>query len=405
MIIKRLINFTLYLIITVFLVIMGYVMNNAYNENSWSSFYKDWEQANKIEDKYWDEKYENIEIKNNYKVVLITNFIAEYTYGQYFKYSAERMGWKVEVYYKDIAGYEKDILAFDPDFIIFFQEANPDIDISILTHRSKKYLSLFSSLMTFKEHNHAVTKAAPYMLSGSFEKMISMVHGITSSATDIDMYRVMFDSLKKPFNGFRMLSTVPSMNNEPAEPNNIIWIGTGWDAHRKSNDFKRFINLLSQNTKMKAYGRYKDLTFLAPDIYDGFITPGMDNIEAIRKNGIYLLTHSKLQPKTGEPGMRIFEAIAANVVIISDKHPWAIKNFGDNFLYFDQTADPETMYKQVKTHYDWIKANPEKAKEMANQAHKIFLEKFTIERDLIRFAKMHEYVVKQERELSYQLIY
>jgi len=65
------------------------------------------------------------------------------------------------------------------------------------------------------------------------------------------------------------------------------------------------------------------------------------------------------------------------------------------------------MYKQVKAHYDWIKANPEKAKAMAARAHQIFLEKFTLEKDLVRIAKMHEYVVKQEKEmgLSYPLAY
>ena len=30
------------------------------------------------------------------------------------------------------------------------------------------------------------------------------------------------------------------------------------------------------------------------------------------------------------------------------------------------------MYKKVKEHVDWIKANPEKAKQMAARAHQIF---------------------------------
>ncbi len=98
--------------------------------------------------------------------------------------------------------------------------------------------------------------------------------------------------------------------------------------------------------------------------------------------------------EAGMPSLRLFEALAANVVIISDMHPFVIENFGDNILYYDQYADSETMFKQVKSHYDWIKANSEEAKAMAGRAHKIFLDKFTIEKDLPRLARMHEYVVK-----------
>ena len=49
----------------------------------------------------------------------------------------------------------------------------------------------------------------------------------------------------------------------------------------------------------------------------------------------------------------------------------------------------------------------EKAKAMAARAHQIFLEKFTVERDLVRIAKMHEYILNQEKEmgLRYPLAY
>lgn len=77
-----------------------------------------------------------------------------------------------------------------------------------------------------------------------------------------------------------------------------------------------------------------------------------------------------------------------------------IKNFGDNFLYFDQNANSKTMYKQVQDHMEWIKNNPEEAKQKAAKAHQIFLDKFTLDKDLIRIAKMHEYVLMQEREMN-----
>ena len=49
------------------------------------------------------------------------------------------------------------------------------------------------------------------------------------------------------------------------------------------------------------------------------------------------------------------------------------------------------MYEQVKAHFAWIMANPVQAKIMAAKTHKIFLQKYTLDRDLIRIAKMHEH--------------
>ena len=144
---------------------------------------------------------------------------------------------------------------------------------------------------------------------------------------------------------------------------------------------------------MRVYGHYNSSSYLKPHIYGGYIEPGIKNIQAIRKNGIYLLTQSDLHFQGGEPNMRGFEAAAANAIVISDKHPFIVENFGDSFLYFDYDADSEIMYAQVKAHIDWIKNNPEQAKAMAKKAHQIYLEKFTIENDLIRIAKMHENVI------------
>ncbi len=126
----------------------------------------------------------------------------------------------------------------------------------------------------------------------------------------------------------------------------------------------------------------------------------MEIFNALRDNGIYLLSHSEKHIEAKTPTLRVFEAVAANVVVISDMHPFIMEHFGDSFLYFDQNADAQTMYAQVKEHMDWIKAHPEKAKAMAAKAHQIFLDKFTLEKDLIRIAKMHEAILEQEKSMA-----
>ena len=44
----------------------------------------------------------------------------------------------------------------------------------------------------------------------------------------------------------------------------------------------------------------------------------------------------------------------------------------------------------------WIKNNPEKAKAKAKKAHQIFIDKFTMESQLINLAKMHEKIKKED---------
>ena len=379
----------------------------AYNERRiLAEFRKIVDQEGKVPDN-WDEKYKDIKIKNKYKVVFVTNNGGEYSYTEYFKYAAEKIGWEVKIYIDHMHGYEQDILEFDPDFIVFGIYAYDMYkDMKITAHRSRKYLVNFMPIESLAEQNK-VSKEDPYKAIGSFYDLVYMSHGVLTVPDDMAVFKGMFNKLNKPFNGISTLCTAPYIENKPAEPKNLMWIGMGWDKFRSSGSYKEFITLLSDNIPMKVYGSYRVFSYLKPNVYDGYVTPGIDNIKAIQKNGIYLLTHSDLHNAAGNPSVRLFEAAAANAIIISDKNPFTIKYFGDSVLYFDQNAAPKVMYEQVKAHFDWIKANPEKAKAMAARAHKIFLDNFTVDKDLARIARMHEYVLEQEKKMkmSHPLVY
>lgn len=403
-----------YIIIGVALIVLAIVCvrygykfyNHTYNQIKFNNALQ---KAAKISPNEWDVKYQNIPIKDKYKVVIVTNNGGEYSYSEYFKYSAEKMGWEVKIYYHQTLGHEDEILEFDPDFIIFsqFSSNTLDLDTKLNAHHSKKYLLSFSSIGAVINRFKWISFNNPYNPTGSLEKFMKLTHGVLTIDPRLDFYREIFTRYNKDFNGLQIMPLVPEFENEPAEPKNLMWLSGGWDKFRSSANYKKFIALLSENVPFKVYGHYNSSSYLKPGIYDGYITPGVENINAIRKNGIYLLTHSDEHFKGGEPNMRGFEAAAANAIIISDKHPFIVENFGDSFLYFDYDQDAETMYAQVKAHMDWINQNPEKAKAMAAKAHQIFLDKFTIEKDLIRIAKMHEYVELQVKEmnLSYSLGY
>lgn len=357
-------------------------------------------EARKVSPESWDKKYKDTPIKDKYKVVIITNNGGERSYVDYFKYAAEKKGWEVDIHFNQTLGHEDEILKFDPDFILFSPYTNNDeLDMRIYSHRSKKYILALSpiELMVGDKFN----KYNPYITKGnSFNKLMTLSHGILTASKEVDFYRMIFNNAKKPFNGLQILPLAPGLESEPAEPRSLMWMSGGWDKFRSSSTYKDFIKLIGENIPLKVYGHHYAASFLKPGIYDGYIPSSLEVIPTIRDNGVYLLTHSQQHIKAKTPTLRVFEAVAANAIVISDKHPFVMENFGDSILYFDQNSDSKTMYNQVKAHMDWIKNNPEEAKLKAAKAHQIFLDKFTLDKDLVRIAKMHEYIIAQEKAMK-----
>lgn len=356
------------------------------------------EAYSKIDPYSWDKPYQDVSIKSSYKVVIITNNGGERSYADYFKFAAERMGWQVKIFFNQTLGHEEEIIGFDPDFILFSPYTNDkEISMEIYSHHSKKYILSLSPNQFLL--GSKIKRKLSFPPTGSFEILAKMAHGVLTSSAELGFYEQMFKNMKKPFNGLYILPVAPEFTNEPAEPKSLMWMSGGWDKFRSSENYKKFINMLSEKIPLKVYGHYYAASFLNPGVYDGYIPSSLEIINTLRDNGIYLLSHSDKHIRASTPTLRIFEAVSANVAIISDMHPFAIEHFGDSLLYFDQNADADTMYAQVKKHVDWILANPERAKEMANRAHNIFLEKFTLEKDLIRIAKMHESILIQEQNM------
>ena len=91
----------------------------------------------KIPDTQWDIKYQNMQGKDKYKIVFITNRGGEYSYAKYLKYAAEKIGWEVHIYEENILGYEKEILNFDPDFILLTMYTSSYLGTELTNHRSK----------------------------------------------------------------------------------------------------------------------------------------------------------------------------------------------------------------------------------------------------------------------------
>jgi glycosyltransferase involved in cell wall biosynthesis len=182
---------------------------------------------------------------------------------------------------------------------------------------------------------------------------------------------------------------------EPLQIRKLFYCGVQWDYLRKSKPYEDCIKSLDRTGLMEVYGPkdgfMKDWNLVS---YKGEIPYDAVSLnEVIKKCGAALLLHSQEHLQHDVISGRIFEAAAAGAVIISDRHKFIEKEFGDTVLYIDidknNKLSAEEMFKQINNHLSWILDNPDQALEMAQKAHAIFDAKFTLEAQLKRLGDFH----------------
>jgi hypothetical protein len=166
----------------------------------------------------------------------------------------------------------------------------------------------------------------------------------------------------------------------------MFYCGAMWDRERRGSDtFKALYRELDERDVVQFYGPVK--VWASYRNYGGLIPLEGDHFEReIQLCGIGLCLHSDLHLKSNVPTARVFELAAASALVICDELPFVKKHFGDSVLYL-KTGSTEEMLLQLQAHMDWIKANPKLAQEKARRAHKIFMERFTMEQGLDRILK------------------
>lgn len=210
------------------------------------------------------------------------------------------------------------------------------------------------------------------------------------SFKDVDQLQSAYETSGKKYQGFSWYPTSYITDYPIAEPKKLFYSGGfHWDTTRGSPKYKEFFIKLDQTGYFQVCGPKKKWRF-TPNSAIGFIPiDGKSLLAAQHAAGISLLLHTQLHLNGGAPTGRIFEAVAAKTVIISDRNPFIEKNFGDNVLYIDVTQSAEEMFKQVDAHMQWIYTHPREAQKMAENCYNIFLEKFTMEAQLAKLVDMH----------------
>lgn len=160
-----------------------------------------------------------------------------------------------------------------------------------------------------------------------------------------------------------------------------------------STKYKQLFSRLDKTHYFNVYGR-KDDWHHTPNSYRGFIKCDGESLLRIMHNtGVTLVLHSPDhlygQTTTG----KIFEAAAASTVIISDRHPFIEKEFGNSVLYIDQDKSSEEIFQQIDTHMRWIHSHPIEASLLAKKAHEIFIKKYTLEAQLENLIQLHKSIL------------
>ena len=204
---------------------------------------------------------------------------------------------------------------------------------------------------------------------------------------------------------FHYITTYPTAYRtefNDAPKTQLFACGGNWDERGDAAYF-RVYNLLGDagyfhvRSKPLGWQRNKSTGQWLKKGYEGTLPmDGISPIEIGKQYGISLLLHGKVFRQTEAMSGKTLEICASSNVIISDKHPWVIREFGDNIYYIDVDnieSDPEGVFRQIDGHVRHIQNHQEEAIRKAKECHRIFCEKFSLEGELKKIQNLYEEIM------------
>lgn len=168
----------------------------------------------------------------------------------------------------------------------------------------------------------------------------------------------------------------------------IFYVGMNWERITNAEGrHATLFSLLDRDGCMEFYGPKVASgveTWKGYQCYKGEIPfdYGYALIKKINEVGIALTLSSAVHQKAGIMTNRIFESAAAGALILADKNDFVNTHFGNSVIQIENGGDAQTTYRQIKEALAWVKKNPEAAYEKAKRSQQIYLEKFTLEKNL-----------------------
>ena len=180
----------------------------------------------------------------------------------------------------------------------------------------------------------------------------------------------------------------------------VFYIGANWERQEGKSRHRGLIRRLDETNIVDFYGvREQHGLFLWEGIrnYKGELPfdGGRSILEESNRCGVSLVLHSRSHRKSELVSTRIFQACAARTVTICDDNPFILKYFGSSVLSFEYRDDPAENFHSIMEKVKWIRRHPCEAVEMAREAHRIFMERFSLQREITNLFDSHEANVAQ----------
>lgn len=323
----------------------------------------------------------------NGRIVVLWSGLGEYAWAKRLENACANLGWKcfISIDPAELSEYDK---------LVQQQPSTPE-DIVTLVNRCDP-----DCVISLKWDRIYTTQVPNYLsATGVFERILDPSLGNSQDllsfdgilhVTSIESLKEYFLAHKKQLHSLEWYPSASATPYIPVNPRSIFYCGFQWDEKRNGPEYRKLFSLLDQQGHLDIYGP-KHKWDCAINSVRGMTFDEFQFKEAMRKSGIVLILHTDENIAQRAPAARIFESAAAGCVIISDKHPFILNEFGDSILYIDD-QDGESMFNQIETHYNWILSHPVEAESMARKAHAIFSEKFTLEKQLIKLRDFHLFI-------------
>ena len=95
---------------------------------------------------------------------------------------------------------------------------------------------------------------------------------------------------------------------------------------------------------------------------------------------------------------RVFEIASVGAVAICPDMKWTRKWFGDSVLYYDADRSAPEIAERIREHHGFVRANPDSARAMGEEARQVFETHFAAEHMLANAVAYHERKSVERRE-------
>lgn len=176
-----------------------------------------------------------------------------------------------------------------------------------------------------------------------------------------------------------------------------MYMGTNWDGSRHGKVF----NLFDDGQYLKCFGPKHSWDKYSSQLYGGEVPfDGISVLDYYRTAGAGLCIGHPAFDSEGIANNRLYEIAASSALLIASDNTFTKSKYADTALYFNQNADSQSVYEQIKAHVCWIRENPADAEAMSRASHERFNNELSNDYYLSEMLNMHQKVLEQKYRVT-----